>query len=512
MNAQNPDPIALLSESFNRISAENEQLKESIADVRMMMDYEDRGWKLISGVLTGDNVEGLELDEVKSIAEKIEPRVAGGALPKRAVDLHSGFVFGRGQYIEGTEKPKRGRPSSLREFYVKKANQESIFSETAKEELQKARFITGNVLAACNPRTKTVNRIPFKQIIDMRVDPDFPENIIAYKRQWDTKDGTKNSVKERWYMTTRFEGKRPTSFPNGGNTQTPVDQDTVIVDLRVNRQVGHVLGIPDGLAGLHWAEAYGQVMQYGQVVNESLAKILYKVTNKTKQGAQSTGVKINNFGGHGGTASLVEGQDLTAVSTAGKGYDFSSARPLGAMAAAAWNVANMDLLNDSSAAGSSYGSANALVPGNRNAMVLMQKEWTTFYQDIFEAMGFERPRITWEPMETPDPYRSAQALTLLSTTLHDEEYRMKALDILDIVGESGDLPETLKMRSEPQQTAAQQAAPDQGKSNGTNGGGQGANDMRSDGIGEALRREMALGDLIERLETALRNVEGLTAG
>ena len=510
MNAQNPDPIALLSESFNRISAENEELKESIADVRMMMDYEDRGWKLISGVLTGDNVEGLELDEVQAIAEKIEPRVAGGALPKRAVDLHSGFVFGAGFYIEGTEKPKRGTPSHLRRFFVKKANQESIFSETANEELQKARFITGNVLAACNTRTKTVNRIPFKQIIDLRVDEEFPEKIIAYKRQWDTKDGSQKPVKERWYMTTRFEGKRPRSFPNGDGTSTPVDQDTVIVDLRVNRQVGHVLGIPDGLAGLHWAEAYGQVMQYGQVVNESLAKILYKVTNKTKQGAQSTGVKINNYGGHGGTASMVEGQDLTAVSTAGKGYDFSSARPVGAMAAAAWNVSNMDLLNDSSAAGSSYGSANALVPGNRNAMVLMQKEWTKFYQDIFEAMGFDRPRITWEPMETPDPYRSAQALTLIAPVLHNEEYRMKGLDILDIVGDSSDIPDKLKNAWGAPDAAAQAASPDQGRSNGSGGGGQGANDMRSDGIGESVRREMALTDLIERLESALQRVEGLT--
>lgn len=492
---------------------QNESLQESMAEVRAMMAYEDQGWKLIAGVASGERLEGLEIDEVNEIAAKISPRVAAG-MPKRAVDLHAGFVFGRGCYIEGTEKPKgAGRPSGIRRFYTDTVNQETLFSETAREELQKARFITGNVLLACNTRTKNVNRIPFNQVTNIKVDPNFPENVIAYQRTWDTKDGTNDSVKKRWYYTKRYTGTKVSYYADGAGGLIPVDRETIIVDLRANRQVGHVLGIPDGLAGLHWAEAYGQIIQYGQVVNESLAKILYKVTNKTKAGVQSTGVKVSNFSGHGGTASMVEGQELSAVSTAGRGYDFSAARPVAAMAAMAWNVSNMDLLNDSSAAGSSYGSANALVPGNRNAMILMQKEWSSVFQDVFEVMGFERPRITWEPLETPDQYRSAQALTLLSTTLHDEEYRMKALDIMDIVGESSDIPETLKMRSQPEQTAAQQSAPDQGRSSGTgtgNGdsGGQGANDLRSDSINsENLRHEMANEDYLNRLEDLVSRLE-----
>lgn len=500
-------PTEAMQAEISRLNDQNEMLQESMAEVRAMMAYEDQGWQLISGIASGERLEGLEIDEVQAIADKISPRVAAG-MPKRAVDLHAGFVFGRGCYIEGTEKPKgAGRPTGIRRFYTDTVNQETLFSETAREELQKARFISGNVLLACNTRTKTVNRIPFNQVTNIKVDPNFPENVIAYQRTWDTKDGTPDSVKKRWYYTKRYNGPKHSYYADGAGGLIPVDPDTIIVDLRANRQVGHVLGIPDGLAGLHWAEAYGQIMQYGQVVNESLAKILFKVTNKTKQGVQSTGVKVANFGGHGGTASMAEGQELSAVSTAGRGYDFSQARPVAAMAAMAWNVSNMDLLNDSSAAGSSYGSANALVPGNRNAMILMQKEWSSVFQDVFEVMGFERPRITWEPLETPDQYRSAQALTLLSPTLHDEEYRMKALDIMDIVGESSDIPETLKMRSQPQDTAAQQSAPDQGRSNGTNSGGAGANDQRSDTISsENLRHEMAMGEIAERIESAIERM------
>lgn len=511
---ENSDPIKALSEAIERIpalEAENERLEESIAEVRAMMNYEDVGWQLIAGIASGDRLEGLEIDEVQSIAEKISPRVAAGSLVKRAVDLHAGFTWGRGCYIEGTEKPKgAGTPKAIRKFFVDRNNQESVFSDTAREELQKARFITGNVLVACNTKTKKVDRIPFNQIIDVKVDKEFPEKIIGYLRKWNTQDGTTSSVKTVWYYTSRFEGTRQKSFTKN-RVPVPVAEDVTIVDLRVNRQVGHVLGVPDGLAGLAHSEAYGMIMQYGQVVNESLAKILFKVTNKTKQGVQSTGVKIANFGNHGGTASMVEGQDLTAVSTAGRGYDFSQARPVAALAAAAWNVSNMDLLNDSSAAGSSYGSAQALVGGNRNAMLLMQKEWADFYKDIFEVMNLGRPSVVFEPFDAPDQYRAMQALRLGATELQPVERRRAVLDIMDIVGDPEELPETMNLELDAAKAAVQTAAPDQGVANGTGGGGQGANDQRSDTISssEVLRREMANQDFLDKFEELVMRAEAI---
>lgn len=509
MTEQNP-AVALV-EAYEASQSEITALRESLDEVRAMMAFEDRGWALIAGATAGDNLEGLDLDEVQDIAKKISPKVAGGSLAKRAVDLHAGFVWGRGCYVEGSEKPRgAGAPSVLRRIFVDVTNQESVFSDIAREELQKARFITGNVLAAVNTKTRKINRIPFNQITNIKVDPDFPENVIAYQRTWDTQDGSNNSVKKRWYYTKRFTGKRQASFTSNRETVL-VEKDVTIVDLRVNRQVGHVLGIPDGLAGLLWAESYNRIISYGESVQESLAKILFKVTNQTKQGVQSTGVKIAGAQGHGNTATMMQGQELTAVSTAGRGYDFASARPVAGMAAAAWNVSNMDLLNDSSAAGSSYGSANALVPGNRNAMLLMQREWSDFYKDIFEVLGQGRPTIVFEPFEAPDKYREMQAITLGSVALSDEEYRMSVLDALDIVGNSSDIPESLKNRNAPEQTAATQASPDQGVANGTNSAGQGANDQRSDTLSsqENLRHEMALGDILARFEELIARSEKL---
>lgn len=501
------DPIALIQEAFEDQRQENQTLQESIAEIRAMMSYEDRGWLNIAGVAGGLHLDGLELDEVQGIAEKIAPKVAGGSLPKRAVDLHSAYVWGRGWFIEGTQRPKAGRPSALRTMYLK--NQETLFSDSAREELQKERFITGNVLAAVNKTTSEVNRIPFSQVTGLKVDPDFPEKVIAYKRKWDTQDGTKESVKERWYYTARHTGSKQKSFKDG-NKQVPVDQDIVIVDLRVNRQVGHVLGIPDGLAGLLWSETYGRVLSYGEQVQEGLAKIIFRVTNKSKIGAQQAGVRIGQYGGHGGTATLGDGQELTAVSTAGRGYDYATARPIAAMAAAAWNVSNIDLLNDSSAAGSSYGSAQALVGGNRNAMLIMQREWADFYKDIFETLGHGRPSIMFEPFEAPDKYRELQAIILGSVALSDEELRMAVLEALDIVGDASAIPDLLKARNVSSDTAAvQQASPDQGQSNGTGGGGRGSDDLQTSS--EALRREIALDDIARRIEAAVARFEELSS-
>jgi hypothetical protein len=282
--------------------------------------------------------------------------------------------------------------------------------------------------------------------------------------------------------------------------------DEVIVDRRFNRQIGWPLGIPDAVAAMPWIAAYEEIMQYGRVVNESLAKILYKVISKTKAGATTAAVKVSGIGGHGTTASMLEGQDVSAVSTAGKGYDFITARPVAAMAAAALNVPNIEFLSDSSAAGSSYGAAQSLSPATKNAMRLMQSQWIELYQEILALLNISTPRIWFESLDDADLYREMQATTLGAVALEDEEYRGKVLDLLNIPGDPAKIPDILKFRTAAADPAAQQAAPDQGSSNGTGGGGQGANDQRSDTI-EALRRQMADEDILRRWESVVERLE-----
>lgn len=499
--------INAISEALNPIIEENAQLKESIGEVRAMMNYENRGWSAILGINSGDREHGLDLDEVKLVAEKASTQVAAGALPKRAADLHFGFIFGNGVEFEGVERErgKKGAPSNTVRFYEDSVNQESIFSGAAKHELQYERFTSGNVLAYCYTTEKKVRRVPISEITEVLVNPDYPDEIWAYMRTWTHVNlNGESEVRKSWAYTNRYPKKRQKTI-EVGNEQVPVLQGVTVVDLRANRQVGWTFGVPDAVSGLHWTQAYGEVLRYGQIVNETLAKVVYKVVQKTQKGAQNAAVKMGR-GGAGQAAILGEGQDIQMVNASQSSFNFAAARPLAAMAAAAWNISVIDLLADSSAAGSSYGSAQALTAGIQNAMNGMRAEWTQFFQDIFEVMGLGRPSVSWPPMEKPDSYRMAQELTLYSVALTDEEYRTVVLDRLDIAGDAKAVPPMLRARGEVPQQAA---SPDQGQSNSTGGQDSGAkNDQRTDTI-ESLRSEMAMSELMSEMRSLLQEVREL---
>ena len=511
------DPIETISAAFAELAGRNERLEESLSQVQMLLDVEDRGWSLLSQA-GNDDFEGFTLEEAQDVSKKIRPHLSGDSLPKRAVDLHSGYVWSKGLNVEGVKRTgKKGAPTKLMKFYSDPVNQEHLFSAMAHEELQKGRFADGNVLIAANKSEGTARVLPFNQITNLRVNPDHPSEIWMYQRTWDPKTSENSEKQVEWYYTNRYKGVKQKTIMVGNERQR-INSAVTIIDRKFNRLPGYVLGVADAVAGMPFAAAYVEILQYGRVVDRALAALLFKVTNKTKAGTQAAAVKIAGMSGAGNSASMVEGQDVQALSTAGKGYNFSNPRPVAAMAAAAWNVSNMDLLNDSSAAGSSYGSANALVPANKNAMRLIQAEWVSLFEEIFDFFGLGTPRVWFEDLDEVDPYRAAQALKLVQNGLHPEEYRGKVLDLQDIPGDPGDIPEALlnpdlgTTDTSNGNAGVQQAAPDQGVANGSGGGGQGANDLRSDTISssEALRREMALESLAERIERAVDRFEGLS--
>ena len=496
--------ITIITEALTRVLSDNESLKESLSDVKAMLDFEDRGWNLLGSYLTGDKLEGFDLDELKEVSKKLRNYTTGNALMRRGCSLHTGYVFSNGFFVEGTETPKgSGRPTRLRSAFIDTVNQESIFSSAAQAELQKARYTDGMVFLACNASKTQVRRIPLSEITGVKVDVEYGEDIIAYQRTWNT--GEKEV--SRWYVTDRFTGTRPKSYGTG-SSRVEVDQNTVIVDGRFNRAVGFILGVPDSIAASVYVSAYDQILQYGRIVDESLSRILYKVVSKTKQGTQNAAVKMSGVTGFGNTAAMTEGQDLQVLGGTRTNFDFSNARPVAAMAAAALDVSNVDFTADSSAAGSSYGAGNLLTTGVRNSMKQKQNEWIDIFHRVLAQLNLGRPRIFFEKMETVEPYRAAQALTLLSPTLTDEEYRMKALDTLDIIGNASDIPPTLRMRSQPADTAAQQAAPDQGVSNGSGSGGSGSNDLRDNTISsQELLKQIQNEDFLNRLEELVTRME-----
>lgn len=517
--------VTQISEAVNAaIEEETAELRESLADVRAMMDYEDQGWRAIFGMAAGDKTEGLDLSEVQSISEKARTKVAAASLEKRATDLHGGYIFGAGMLIEGTERDKTasGRPPGLVTFFENTVNQENLFSDGAKKELQRARFTDGNVIVFCDTKTKEARQIPVSEIDGFITNPDHSSEIWAWRRTWTHHlDNGKTEEKQAWVYTNRFKGARKKSISDG-TKEVPVLQGVTAVDLRANRQVGWALGVPDATAGMHWTAAYGETLRYGQIVSESLAKIIYKVVSKTQKTANTVGVKMRNAGA-GGVAAVGEGQDIQLVNSSQRSFDFTAARPLAAMAASAWNVTNPDLLNDSSASGSSYGSLNALTRGNLNAMLGMQQDWTQFYQDVFDVMGFGRVPIHWPPLEKPDLYREMQiaALAWNSGNFHAEEIRPRMAEIASITLEKDKAPEGVLLPNNRESweradideptggtgTTTSAASPDQGRSSGDGGAGSTINsDTRTDKVSEMLQ-QMQQDAFLDRLEELVGRLE-----
>lgn len=492
-----------IEEAIGPLLAQNEYLQESLDSAMLSLRMEDKGWLNLLGAGSGDHLEGFDLDELKEVSKKMREKTAAGGLYDRGVSIHIGYVWGHGINIPGTEATgKQGAPNSLRKFFLK--NRDSIFGATARSELQRCRYTDGNIFALCQTG-KPVRLIPLREIEDILVNPDFPSEIWAYLRVWTPDTRKPTEQRAEWYYTKRYDGTKLKSIANGAGERIPVGAG-VIVDKGFNKQIGWVLGIPDVAPAAPWIEAYNVCMQAGRTVVETLSTIAFKVVTPTKKGAQNAAAKMAGVNTTGGTAAMPIGSDLQFMSSAVQAYPFEKLRPIAANAAAPLDVQLMELLADTSASGSSYGSAAALSPSILNAMKFMQEEWVEFYTDIFEAYSIPVPDMSFDPITEPDPYRKAQEITLLSVALSDEEYRAAVLDQLNIEGSASTVPATLAARSQP---AKQAASPDQGQSNGTGGADSGAkNDLRTDTVSEALRMMQLdeMRELVERFEAVANHL------
>jgi hypothetical protein len=494
---------AAIEDAIGPVLAQNEYLQESLDSAMLSLRMEDKGWLSLLGVGSGDHLEGFDLEELKTVSRTMREKTAAGSLYDRGVSIHIGYVWGHGINIPGTEASgKQGAPSALRKFYLN--NRDSLFGATARSELQRCRYTDGNIFALCEPG-EPVRLIPLREIEDILVNPDFPSEIWAYLRVWTPDTRKPQEQKAVWYYTKRYKGTKLKSITNAAGERILVGKG-VIVDKGFNKQVGWVLGIPDVAPAAPWIEAYNICVQAGRTVVETLSTIAFKVISPNKKGAANAAAKMAGMNTRAGTASMAEGSDLQFMSSAVQAYPFDKLRPIAANAAAGIDVQLMELLSDTSASGSSYGSAQALSPSILNAMKFMQDEWIELYTDIFEAYGIPVPDMSFDPITEPDPYRKAQEITLLSVALSDEEYRAAVLDQLNIEGSPTQIPPTLAARSQP---AKQAASPDQGRNSAAGATDTGAkNDLRTDTVSEALRMMQLdeMRELVERFEAVANHL------
>lgn len=494
------------SAEIEALRAQQGLLAEALDQVRAMLTIEDEGWKkLLGGQGLSDDLTGFNLEDLKKFAKEIRSFMVGVPLIENAANLRSNYVWSKGVTIPGSEKPeKQGRPSKVFKFVSDPVNVEHLFSAEAYDRMEHAAASDGMFFLAGDDSKKTVRAVPVWEFTDVYVNPDFPAEVWAYRRQWESYLGTTPKKMDRWYFTDTYTDPRPDSISIDG-TPVAVDKRITLFAQKFNSQAGWALGVPDLIAAVAWAKMYSDAMKRGKQMTDAMAQIAYKAVSSTAAGANQTAVKIAGSTGAGNSAAMTTGNDLVPLATAGKGYDFTSLRPIAAMVAAAAQVSTIDLLADPSAAGSSYGSAATLDPPKKRAVIVRQELWKGFLKRVLKWGTGSDVDLFFPELEDPDLYRDMQRLVLAQQTglVFDDELRPKILSNLDVANTHGTkMPPKPALDPVTGKPTTQAASPDQGKSNGT--GGNSRNDQRTDTISNSLLTFDLdrLQELVERMERA----------
>lgn len=431
----------------DHLSSENEILREELREVRQMFAYEDQDYLPLSG-LSSDRSPGLTLKQLKEHARTIRERVVGVPIIKRAVALRTSYIFSKGVVIPDLPKTtdrKRGQKSAIARFYENPVNKANFFDPAAYEKMERAAATEGMYLLVGDSETNTVRAVPLDDISEIMTNPDYPDEIWAYKRSWDSYSsfGTTPTQKSEWIYNDTCPvpvDKRPKSIVEGSE-RVPVSAKKTIIDIHFNTQVGWPLGVPDALSAVPWARIYTELLHHGKVMTEALARIAFKVVTSTPAAANRIGAQLREPGS-GKTAAIGTGNELLPLSSAGRTYDFNGIRPIAAQVATAMEVSIVHLLSDPGAAGSSYGSAANLDLPTKRAMVARQNLWAAFFERVLLWGAKHDVEVTFPSLDDPDPYRDMQRASLGVATglLYPQEGRAKVLE----VGDFENLEDTLE--------------------------------------------------------------------
>lgn len=476
-------------------SGDERAFSEALNRVEQMFAYEDQGWAKVSG-LAGNTEDGPTLDQLKEWSRSIKEDIAGSPLIKRAVGLRSSYVFSKGVNIPGFEYAptagtdvKRGRKANKERFFNHPVNRRTLFSPAAYETFEASASSEGLIafLPAKEKGVQVFRPVPLREIAGAATHPDHPSEVIAYLREWSSttfdKSGVPRTEQRRcWYFTDTFTGD-PGSvvFP----ADVEVDRENRIFVQLFNTQVGWMWGVPDALAASAWSRLYTELMNYGRAMTKTMAKYALALKTERRQTREVQGRQVA-----GGVANIGRENELTALSTAGKTYDFDGIRPVASMVATAMEVSVVHLLSDPGAAGSSYGSAQNLDLPTKRAIVARQDLWASFFERIVEYGTGAEVRVSFPPLDDPDPYREMQVVMLgvNSGLIHPEEARPRVLklgqfeDRYPEAPTEDELPVLLQMGSVDGVNTVT-VSPDQGRSNGAGGVDSAlANDQRDDTI------------------------------
>ena len=427
--------------------AVEELVENRLADIKLAID--DIGWNPLGGDFDGDE---LTKDTIEDVSDLLRATLVINPLVKRGIAVRTSYIWGKGVSFTGVEETNK--------VFTNPLNQKFLFSSEALAENERCLATDGNFFIwakgsigtrrIAGRQDPTAVRIPFKQITAHYCNPENPEEVWFYRREWTEKvtlaDGSvKVTEKKVWIPSDFYEVPRGKRKPQTIQ-KIKIDWSGALIDHTVNKQVGWRWGAPDAMSVIFWAKAHKEFLEDQARLVKAYSRFAFKATAPTPKAVKAVATKIGGQTGEaiphsdrtdiGGTAVVAPGGNLQAIGRTSGSVDFSAGLPLASYVAAGLEVPLTDLLSDSSL--SNRSAAETLTASKLAAMVERQKSWASFFKRLFAFWGKDVD-VHFEPIESEVTYKAIQAVAQAGTlnVLHAEEVRELITKILNIETDKG---------------------------------------------------------------------------
>lgn len=496
--------LALALEAHSTAENENERISEALNNAVMMLRQEDAGWALPGE----DGYRGLDLDGIKKWAGQINTSLTGtesnapNPHMRNGLMLRHSFIWsGNIHYAKIPGDPetpgKRGR-ANVQDLIDALDNQRLFFSSSARRRRENALYSEGLYLTIGKNSDKKLRPVPLHEITDTHRDELYEDDIVAYRwtrNEAGREPGTANNPgkltgqrvkKSYWVFVDWFDGKIPDKILYESKEEE-VLKDHTVFDLHANRPNGAAFGSPDAIAAIVWARIIRDLIMNGVKMQDALAMFAFKATSKTKAGQKQEALELAKDKQSGSAVAVGGENDLVPLSSAGRGYDFTSIGFVVSTMAASLHVSGIALSANTALAGSSYGAAKTLDLPGRMAMQTRRDEHIEYDKRVLRWMGAPDADVYFDNYDdATDEMRAVQAAMLAwsTGTLTAEGFRA---ELEAIYGRTfvGEIPEGVIIPNNQKQiddaeaaaTKVQAATPSQGKDSDA-GGSDHMNDIK----------------------------------
>lgn len=434
---QGETSLAELQAQIESLEIRNEDLlsdlKESMSEVQLAID--DIGWQPLGGQAEG--IHEIPLIKLKRLSELCRALTTVNPLVKNGVGIRTSWIWGDGVKIS-VSSSTRGRPRSS-DTELPKSLRRVFGSTQAQMELERSLAADGQLFFLCDPRTRTVQRLPFWQITGAVTENGDSETVLYYKRTWDDSEVdldtgvTEGAMTEMWYPSSELEGQ-----PTDKVMHVPVDTRRRIVHIPVNRMTGWRWGVPDVFPCIFWSKAYKEFLENCATLTKAYARFAWKVTSQTGRGTARVAAQIaaapqrDPLTGKplqvGASAVLGAGQDLTAIQRS-TGVNFNEGRPLAAMVAAGLGVPLPMLTTDPG--DGSRSTAETLDEPTILSMRARQNLMDDAIKEVCRVLRYNVV-IEWPEIDAEPVHRRIQAIDMAgrSGTIFPKEWRAMLLEAL----------------------------------------------------------------------------------